>query len=68
MLLYCLIKSTNNNIFGGFRRGNYFGGGPSGRTEVEMKKLKNGKTAGKDEIIGDTIEGGVSYCFIVLGN
>ena len=40
--------------FDGIRRGNYFGGEPIGRAEVEMRegKLKNGKTAGKDEIIG----------------
>ena len=36
------------------RRGNYFGGEPIGRAEVEVRvgKLKNGKVAGKDEITG----------------
>ena len=45
--------------FNGIRRGNYFGGEPIGRAEVEMKvcKLKNGKTAGKDEITGEVIKG-----------
>ena len=35
-------------------RGNYFGGDPIERTEVEVRvgKLKNGKAAGKDEITG----------------
>ena len=43
-------------VFDGIRRGNYFGGEPIGRAEVEMKigKLKNGK----DEIIGEMIKGG----------
>ena len=37
------------------QRGNYFGGEPIRRTEVEVKvgKLKNGKAAGKDEITGE---------------
>ena len=40
--------------FDGIRRGNYFGGEPVGRAEVEVRvsKLKNGKAAGKDEITG----------------
>ena len=38
--------------FNGIQRGNYLEGEPIGRTEVEGRvgKLKNGKTAGKDEI------------------
>ena len=40
--------------FDGVRRGNYFGGEPIGRAEVEMRvsKLKNGKAAEKDEFTG----------------
>ena len=40
--------------FDGIHRGNYFGGDPIGRSEVEVRvgKLKNGKAAGKDEITG----------------
>ena len=40
------------------RRGNYFRGEPIGRAEVEVRvaKLKNGKAAGKDEIIGEMIK------------
>ena len=39
--------------FVGIRKGNYFGGEPTGRDEVEVRvgKLKNGKVAGKNEII-----------------
>ena len=46
--------------FDGIRRGNYFGGEPIGRAEVEVRvgKLKNGKAAGKDEITGEMVEGG----------
>ena len=42
------------------RRGNYFGVEPIGRADVEvrMRKLKNGKVAGKDEIAGKMIKGG----------
>ena len=38
--------------FYGVRRGNYFGGVPIRRTDVELRvgKLKNGKTEGKDEV------------------
>ena len=45
--------------FDGIRRGNYFGGEPIGRAEVEMRvaKLKNGKAAGKDEIPREMIKG-----------
>ena len=40
--------------FDGIRRGNYLGGGPIRRVEVEVRvaKLKNRKVAGKDEITG----------------
>ena len=46
--------------FDRIRRGNYFGGEPSGRAEVEVRvgKLKNGKAAAKDEITGEMIKGG----------
>ena len=38
--------------YDGVRRGNYFGGEPIRKIEVEerVKKLKNGKAAGKDEV------------------
>ena len=41
-------------------RGNYFGGEPIGRAKVEVRvrKLKNGKAAGKDEITGEMVKGG----------
>ena len=44
--------------FDGIRKGNYFGGEPIGRAEVEMRvgKLKNGKSAGKDESTGERIK------------
>ena len=47
--------------FDGVRKGNYFGGEPIKRMEVEVRvgKLKNGKAAGKDEITGEMIKGGV---------
>ena len=37
--------------FDGIQRGNYFGGEPIGKAEVEVRvgKLKNGKVAGKEE-------------------
>ena len=46
--------------FEGIRRGNYFGGDPIRRAEVEVRvdKLKNGMGAGKDEITGEMIKGG----------
>ena len=46
--------------FNGVRRGNYFGGEPVRRTEVEVRvgKFKNEKTAGKDEVAGEMIKGG----------
>ena len=42
----------------GICRGNYFGGDPIGRAEVEVRvgKLKNGKAAGEDEITGEMIK------------
>ena len=42
------------------RSGNYFGGEPVGRAEVEVRvvKLKNGKAAGGDEITREMIKGG----------
>ena len=45
--------------FDGVLRGNYFGGEPIRRTEVEVRvvKLKNGKAAGKDEVKGEMIKG-----------
>ena len=38
--------------FDGVRRGNYFGGEPTRRTEVEVRvgKFKNGKAAGKGDV------------------
>ena len=46
--------------FDGIRRGNYVGGEPIGRPEVEVRvgKLKNGKAAGRDGITGEIIKGG----------
>ena len=46
--------------FDGIRRGNYFGGEPVGRAEVEVRvgKLRSGKAASKDEIPGERIKGG----------
>ena len=46
-------------------RGNYFGGEPIRRTKVEIRvgKLKNGKTAGKDEVTGEIIKCG---CYRVV--
>ena len=46
--------------FDGIRRGNYFGGEPIGRAEVEVRvsKLKNRKATGKDEITGEMIKDG----------
>ena len=45
--------------FDGIRRGNYFGGEPTGRPEDEVRvgKLKNGKAAGEDEITIEMIKG-----------
>ena len=46
--------------FEGIQRGNYFGGEPIGGAEVEVRvgKVKNGNTAGKDEITGKIIKVG----------
>ena len=46
--------------FDGVHIGNYFGGEPIRRTEVELRvgKLKNGKAVRKDEVIGERIKGG----------
>ena len=46
--------------FDEIQRGNYFGGEPIRRDEVEVRmgELKNGKAAGKDEITGEKIKGG----------
>ena len=46
--------------FTGVWRGNYFGGKPIRKTEVEERvmKIKNGKTACNDEITGEMIPGG----------
>ena len=43
--------------FDGIQKGNYFGGEPIGRAEVEVRvrMLKNGKAAGGDEITGEVI-------------
>ena len=43
--------------FDGIRRNNYFGGEPIGRVEVKVRigKLKNGMSAGGDEISGEII-------------
>ena len=41
--------------FDGIRRGSYYRGEPIGR----VSKLENGKAAGKDEITGEMIKGGV---------
>ena len=40
--------------FDGIQRGNYFGGEPDGRVEIEVRvgKIKNVMAAGKDEITG----------------
>ena len=44
----------------GIQRGNYFKGKPIGRAEVKVRvrKLKNGKATGGDEITGVVIKGG----------
>ena len=43
--------------FEGIQKGNYFGGEPTGRAEVEVRvgKLKNGKAVGKDDFTGEMI-------------
>ena len=44
--------------YDGVRRGNYFGGELIRKTEVEerVKKLKNGKAVGKDEVTEDMVK------------
>ena len=44
----------------GVRRGKYFRGEPIRKIEVEerVKKLKNGKAAGKDEVTDEMVKGG----------
>ena len=46
--------------YDGIRRGNYFGGEPIRKIEVEekVKKLKNGKAAGKDEVTEEMVKSG----------
>ena len=46
--------------YDGVRRGNYSGGEPITEIEVEerIKKLKNGKIAGKDEVTEEMVKGG----------
>ena len=46
--------------FDGIQRGNYYGGEPIGRAEVEFRvgKLKNEKAPHKDEITGERIKSG----------
>ena len=46
-------------VDGARRRGNYFGGDPIRRMEIEVRvrKLKNRKTAGKDEATEEMIKG-----------
>ena len=46
--------------FHGVRRGNYFGVESIRKTEAEqrVKKLKNGKGAGKNEVIEELVKGG----------
>ena len=46
--------------YDGFRRGNCFGGEPIRKIGVEerVKKLKNGKAAGKDEVTEEMVKGG----------
>ena len=44
--------------FDGARRGNYFGGEPIRRAEVELRvrKIKNRKAAGKDDVAGEIVK------------
>ena len=46
--------------FAAVRIGNYFGGEPTRRTEVEVRvgNLKNGNAAGRDNVTGEMIKGG----------
>ena len=47
--------------FDGIQTGNYFRGEPIGKAEVKVRlgKLKNGKTAGKDEITREMTKSGL---------
>ena len=59
--LYNVDTRELRNMYGfeGIWRGNYFGGDPIGKAEVEVSvgKLKNGKATAKDEIAGGIIKG-----------
>ena len=46
--------------FDGVQIRNYFGGEPIKKNEVEVRftKVKGGKAAGKDEVIGEMVKGG----------
>ena len=46
--------------FDGIQRGNFFGGEPIRRTEIEVKvdNLKKRKAAGKDKVTGEMVKGG----------
>ena len=54
--------AINITGFGGARRGHYFGEETVNRTDMKMtmKKLKNSKAAGKDEVAREIIRVGVS--------
>ena len=61
-------KQVAVNMYGfdGIRRGNYVGEEPIRRIEVKVrvKKLKNRKAAGKDDITGEVINGRSRDCVI----
>ena len=46
--------------YDGARRGNYFGGEPIRKIELEerVKKHENGKAAGKDKVTEEMVKGG----------
>ena len=46
--------------FDGVRRGNYFGGEPTGRAEIKVRvwKLKNGEAVGKGDVSGEMTKAG----------
>ena len=46
--------SAHMGGFGGIQRGNHFGGEPIRNTDIEVRveKVRNGKTAGRDEVTG----------------
>ena len=56
---------ASNCVSNGVRRGNYFGGQLIKRTEVEVRvrKFKNGKAAGKNEVTGEMIKVGSNMAF-----